>query len=50
MLTAKQPEIGKLIRELQQHKGLTQKKFAAKLGVIFLTVNSWENERSAATR
>ncbi|MBW4684478.1 MAG: helix-turn-helix domain-containing protein [Komarekiella atlantica HA4396-MV6] len=46
MLTAKQPEIGKLIRELRQEMGLTQEKFAAKLGVTFPTINRWENGRS----
>lgn len=46
MFTAKQPEIGKLIRELRQEMGLTQEKFAAKLGVTFPTINRWENGRS----
>jgi putative transcriptional regulator len=40
-----QPEIGNSIRELRQHLGLTQEKFAAKLGVTFPTVNRWENSR-----
>ena len=38
-----QPEIGKLIHALRQELGLTQEKFAAKLGVTFPTVNRWEN-------
>lgn len=46
MFAAKQPEIGKLIRELRQEIGLTQEQFAAKLGVTFPTVNRWENGRS----
>jgi transcriptional regulator with XRE-family HTH domain len=46
VLTAKQPEIGKLIRELRQAMGLTQEQFAAKLGVTFPTIDRWENGRS----
>ena len=38
--------LGKLIRELQNSLGLTQEKFAAKLGVTCLTINRWENGRS----
>jgi transcriptional regulator with XRE-family HTH domain len=38
-----QPEVGSLIRELRQHGGLTQEKFAAKLRVRFPTVNGWKN-------
>ena len=41
-----QPEVGELIRELRISTGLTQEKFAAKLGVILLTINRWENGRS----
>ena len=39
----KQPRIGKLIRELRFESGLTQEQFAAELGVVFPTVNRWEN-------
>lgn len=38
--------LGKLIRELRNSLGLTQEKFAAKLGVTCLTINCWENGRS----
>ena len=41
-----QPKVGKLIRELRNSLGLTQEKFAAKLGVTLLTINRWENGRS----
>jgi putative transcriptional regulator len=35
--------IARLVRELRGKTGLTQKKFAAKLGVTFQTINRWEN-------
>ncbi|MEW6498639.1 MAG: helix-turn-helix transcriptional regulator [Cyanobacteriota bacterium] len=41
-----QPEIGKLIRELRQLLELTQEQFAAELGVVYPTVNRWENGHS----
>jgi DNA-binding transcriptional regulator YiaG len=41
-----QPEIGKLIRELRSEMELTQEQFAALLGVVYPTVNRWENGRS----
>lgn len=41
-----QPEIGKLIRELRHLLGLTQEQFAAELGVVYPTVNRWENGHS----
>lgn len=31
------------VKELQAKLGLTQKQFAAKVGVIWATVNRWEN-------
>jgi transcriptional regulator with XRE-family HTH domain len=43
LLTIKQPKIGKLIRELRLASGLTQEQFAASLGVVYPTVNRWEN-------
>lgn len=46
MVMASQPEIGKLIRELRLEMGLTQEKFAARLGVTFPTINRWENGRA----
>ncbi len=38
-----QPMIGKLIREYRKLLGLTQKQLAAELGVVYLTINRWEN-------
>lgn len=35
-----------LVRELRQRTGLTQEKFAARLGVTFPTINRWENGRT----
>lgn len=35
-----------LVSELRHSLGLTQEKFAAKLGVTFTTINRWENGRS----
>lgn len=35
----------KEIRALREAMGLSQEKFAAKLGVSFSTVNRWENGR-----
>lgn len=45
-LVFKQPEIGKLIRELRLLCGLTQEQFAAFLVVACPTINRWENGRS----
>ena len=39
----KQPQIGKLIRELRLETGLTQEQFAAHLGFTYSTINRWEN-------
>ena len=39
-------DIPSLIRELRGRTGLTQEKFAAKLGVTFPTINRWENGRA----
>ncbi len=41
-----QANIPRLVRELRERKGLTQEKFAAKLGVTFPTINRWENGRA----
>lgn len=41
-----QADIPRLIRELRERTGLTQEKFAAKLGVTFPTINRWENGRA----
>lgn len=43
----KQPQIGILIREIRLEMVLTQKEFAATLGVTFPTVNRWENGHSS---
>jgi transcriptional regulator with XRE-family HTH domain len=45
MLNA-QSDIPRLVRALRERTGLTQEKFAAKLGVTFPTINRWENGRS----
>lgn len=45
MLNA-QADIRRLVRELRDRTGLTQEKFAAKLGVTFPTINRWENGRA----
>ncbi|HQC24238.1 MAG TPA: helix-turn-helix transcriptional regulator [Syntrophales bacterium] len=39
-------DIPRLVRELRTRTGLSQEKFAAKLGVTFPTINRWENGRS----
>lgn len=39
-------DVAHLIRELRGRLGLTQEKFAAKLGVTFPTINRWENGRA----
>ena len=41
-----QTEISQYIRELRKRTGLTQEKFAAKLGVTIPTINRWENGRA----
>ncbi|MBI1390953.1 MAG: helix-turn-helix domain-containing protein [bacterium] len=38
--------ISNQIKEIRNHLGLTQEKFAARLGVTFPTVNRWENGRT----
>ncbi|KAF0184496.1 MAG: hypothetical protein FD164_352 [Nitrospirae bacterium] len=39
-------ELPRLVRELRELTGLTQEKFAAKLGVTYPTINRWENGRA----
>lgn len=46
ILEINQPRVGDLIRNLRLEIGLTQEKFAALLGVTWLTVNRWENGRT----
>ena len=41
-----QTDIHQLIRDLRKRTGLTQEKFAARLGVTFPTINRWENRRA----
>ena len=41
-----QSDIPRLVRALRERTGLTQEKFAAKLGVTFPTINRWENGRA----
>ena len=38
--------IPQLVRKLRERTGLTQERFAAKLGVTFPTINRWENGRA----
>jgi len=45
MLNA-QTDVPLLIRQLRERTGLTQEKFAARLGVTFPTINRWENGRA----
>ncbi|MEZ4552140.1 MAG: helix-turn-helix transcriptional regulator [Desulfobacterales bacterium] len=40
------PDMPRLVRELRRRTGLTQEKFAARLGVTFPTINRWENGRA----
>ena len=44
-ISIKQPEAGKLIREMRAHVGLTQEQLALHLGVTYSTMNRWENGR-----
>lgn len=39
-------EMAEMVREVRKRLGLSQEKFAAKLGVSFSTVNRWEHYRS----
>ena len=39
-------DLPRLVREPREQTGLTQEKFAAKLGVTFPTINRWENSRA----
>lgn len=41
-----QADISQLIRKLRERIGLTQEKFAARLGVTYPTINRWENGRA----
>lgn len=41
-----QTDLSRLVRILRERTGLTQEKFAAKLGVTYPTINRWENGRT----
>lgn len=41
-----QADLSRLVRELRGRTGLTQEKFAAKLGVTYPTINRWENGKA----
>ncbi|MGB3189834.1 MAG: helix-turn-helix domain-containing protein [Limnoraphis sp.] len=43
-------KISTLIRTLRQRLGLSQRQFGEQLGVVFQTVNNWENRRTHPTR
>ncbi|MEB3281139.1 MAG: helix-turn-helix transcriptional regulator [Lyngbya sp.] len=43
-------DIAILIRTLRQRLGLSQRKLGEKFGVVFQTVNNWENGRTKPTR
>ena len=38
-----QQDFSQLVRSLREKLGLTQEKFAARIGVTFPTINRWEN-------
>lgn len=40
----------RLVRSLRERLGLTQERFAVKLGVTFASVNRWENGRAKPSR
>ena len=47
MATKKEDKaVAALVRELRTRVGLSQEKFAAKLGVSFSTVSRWEHHRA----
>ena len=46
MLTHRDDRAG-VIREVRTRLGLTQEKFAARLGVTLPTINRWENDRAS---
>ena len=45
-----QADLPRLVRELRERTGLTQEKFAAKLGVTYPTINRWENGQSVPSK
>jgi putative transcriptional regulator len=45
-MTSVQADIPRLVHQLRERTGLTQEKFAARLGVTYPTINRWENGRA----
>ncbi len=43
-------DLRRLVRSLRERLGLTQERFAVKLGVTFASVNRWENGRARPSR
>jgi len=43
---ASDKNVSRMVRALRGRMGLTQEKFAARLGVTYPTVNRWENGRA----
>ena len=43
MARREEKDVSKIIRKLRAALGLTQERFAAKIGVTVSTVNRWEN-------
>jgi len=43
---ANDKNVSRMVRTLRGRVGLTQEKFAARLGVTYPTVNRWENGRA----
>jgi len=43
---ASDKNVSRMVRTLRASLGLTQEKFAARLGVTYPTVNRWENGRA----
>ena len=41
-----QADTNRLVKGIRERMGLTQEKFAAKLGVTYPTINRWENGRA----
>lgn len=39
-----------LVREMRSRLKLTQEEFAARLGVTFISINRWENEKTRPSK
>ena len=46
LIVKTQTDVATLVREIRERLGLTQEKFAARLGVTFPTINRWENGKA----